>query len=56
LKGYFAPLTEILELFLDWDNRSKEYKSNIIKLVDEFRQEGLTQEDINKLEALMRID
>lgn len=56
-KGYWAPPMQITKLFIDWDNRSKEYKDRIIgylKMAEE--QEGLNEEEIKELEGLLRVD
>jgi len=56
-KGYWSPPMQIVKLFQDWDNRSKEYKDKIIKYLEQTeQQEGLTEKEINELEGLMRID
>jgi hypothetical protein len=56
-KGYYAPPSEVIKLFQDWDNRTPEYRR---KLIDEFIKirngQELTQKEIDQLEALMRID
>jgi hypothetical protein len=55
-KGYSIRPKEMIKLFLDWDQRDEEYrdllKTNLIK----GRESGLTQEEIDELEALLWID
>ena len=53
-KGYWPKLTEIVKLFMDWDNRDDEYRERIRLLV--IKKDKLTKEEIMELEALMRID
>jgi hypothetical protein len=53
-KGYFPKMTEIVKLFIDWDNRSDKYKMELMDLVK--KKDNLSEEEIMKLEALMRID
>lgn len=63
-KGYFLKPTEALKLFKDWDNRGDDYKNRMIELfeksafgeqtVENFK--GISQKEIDELEALLRID
>lgn len=56
-KGYFLRPVESLKLFADWDNRTDEYKFQIINGLRKIEsEEQLSQEDIEQLERLMRID
>lgn len=63
-KGYFMRPSEALKLFKDWTNRDLEYRRKLIALFDKSTLglqsddniNGLTQRDINELEALLRID
>ena len=65
-RGYWITPREVLKLFLDWQERDDEYRIKIIDLfkksesfdpdAPEGKQEGLTEEEINELEKLMRID
>lgn len=56
-KGYWLPPTQALRLFFDWDDRSIEYKTELIEFLNKANEgEGLTQEEIDHLERLMRID
>lgn len=56
-KGYFLRPLEALKLFIDWEKRTVEYKEKIIAYLDKTdKEEGLTQEQIDELERLMRID
>ena len=55
-KRYWLPAFQTLRLFLDWDQRSDEYREKLFEFFNKFEGDGLTQEEINELEALMRID
>ncbi len=63
-KGYFMRPMEALKLFQDWTNRGETYQTRIIELfmesahgkVSEQNPDGMTQEEIDELEALLRID
>lgn len=56
-KGYWLPPRQALSLFLDWDNRTDEYRGELISFVLRIdNDEKLTKEEINKFEALMRRD
>jgi len=63
-KGYFLKPSEALKLFVDWDNRGPEYKERMLELFgkssigekSEDNPDGMTQEEIDELEALLRID
>jgi hypothetical protein len=63
-KGYFLRPAQALKLFIDWNERGWEYQSRIIDLFthsalgaqSEENPDGMTQEEIDELEALLRID
>ncbi len=56
-KGYYTRPLQIVKLFSDWDNRGEEYKLKIIDKLKEIENgKELTQEEIDELETLMRID
>lgn len=56
-KGYFMRPMEALRLFVDWEHRDAEYRAKIIDFLTKADSgEGLSEEDINELEKLMRID
>ena len=56
-KGYWLPPTQSLKLLLDWDNRDDGYRTKIVEYLEKANEgEGLTQEEIDELEKLMRID
>ncbi len=65
-RGYWITPREVLNLFLEWQGRDDEYRLRIIDLfkksesfnpdAPEGQQGGMTEEEINELEKLMRID
>ena len=55
-KGYWMTPMQSLKLFIDWDNRDDDYRMNLIELVRKFDEHGVTKEELNDLEAMMRID
>jgi hypothetical protein len=62
-KGYFTRPLEVLKLFMEWDVRGNDYKNRMIELFKTSNirdEEGnivpMTQENIDELEALLRID
>ena len=56
-KGYWLPPTHVLTLFEDWDSRSGEYKSKLYDYLAKANEgKGLTKEQVDELEELMRID
>ena len=55
-KGYWMTPFESLKLFINWENRDDSYRMKIIDMVKKFEDNGITKEEIEKLEALMRID
>ncbi|MCK9596754.1 hypothetical protein M0R19_06180 [Candidatus Pacearchaeota archaeon] len=56
-KGYFMRPIEALRLFSDWNNRDDEYRTKIIEFLTKSDSgNGLTQEEVDELESLMRID
>jgi hypothetical protein len=64
-KGYYVSLMEIVKLFLDWENRSEEYRMNLRTLVEKaatYNKEnienpgGLTEEERALLYKLFSID
>jgi len=56
-KGYFLRPMEAMKLFMDWDNRSNEYKSQLVEFFDKSRTEDKwTREEIDQLEVLLRVD
>lgn len=52
-KGYWIRPSECIKLFKDWDERNPEYKERMIAL---FKQDSLSQKEIDELESLLRID
>lgn len=56
-KGYFLRPFECLKLFIDWSNRDQDYRDKLIEfLTKASAEDGLTKEDVEELEAMMRID
>lgn len=63
-KGYFLRPIEALRLFTNWTDRGATYQSRIIELFSESglgkksekNPDGITQEEIDELESLLRID
>ncbi len=56
-KGYWLPPTHVLTLFEDWDSRSENYKSKLYDYLAKANEgKGLTKEQVDELEELMRID
>jgi len=58
-KGYFLPLAETVKLFLDWDERTPEYKDKLIEMIGKMKGvDGVEpkKEDIEELEKLMHVD
>jgi len=53
-KGYNTGPAELIKLFADWDRRSLEYRERIVELFSKIGE--LTQEEIDQLERLLRID
>lgn len=52
-KGYSFPLIESIKIFQDWEQRPIEYRSRLIELAE---SESLSPQEIEELEALLRID
>jgi hypothetical protein len=56
-KGYYMRPMETLKLFVDWTNRDEEYRQKIIAFLEKSEgPDGLTNEEIEEFEAMMRID
>jgi len=63
-KGYFLKPAEALKLFLDWTDRGDDYRKRMVELFQESAKgkataenpDGMTQQEIDELEALLRID
>lgn len=56
-KGYWLPPMQVVRLFLDWDERPFDWKSRLLNFLRSAESgEGLTQKDIDELEAMMRVD
>jgi hypothetical protein len=56
-KGYWLRPFECLRLFLDWESRSEDYRNKLRNFLEKSAINGeFTKEEVNELEALMRID
>jgi len=56
-KGYFLRPFECLKLFIDWTDRPDEYRLKLIQFLEKAQgNDGLSQEEVDELEAMMRID
>jgi hypothetical protein len=56
-KGYWLPPLQCCRLFIDWEDRDEEYRNKIYHfLVESDKGEGLTRQEIEEMERLMRID
>jgi hypothetical protein len=56
-KGYWMKPFEVIKLFLDWDGRDQDYRDKLIHMLEESATgKKMTQEEVDELEALMRID
>ena len=56
-KGYNTRPAQIVKLFMDWDDREQSYRDTIIDFMFKANEgKGLEQEEVDHLEALMRID
>jgi len=56
-KGYFLRPFECLKLFIDWSDRPDEYRIKLLEFLEKAQEnDGLTQEEVDELEAMMRID
>jgi len=56
-KGYFLRPFECLKLFIDWSDRPAEYRIKLLQFLEKAAEnDGLTQEEVDELEAMMRID
>ncbi|KPK42095.1 MAG: hypothetical protein AMJ65_08220 [Phycisphaerae bacterium SG8_4] len=56
-KGYWLRPFEALRLFMDWDERDDEYRRTLIDFLQKAQgNDGLTKEEVDELEAMMRID
>lgn len=55
-KGYFLRPAEAMKLFADWQGRDDNYRLKIIELFQSSALGNISQEEIDELERLMRID
>lgn len=52
-KGFWIPASQAIKLFADWEMRPNSYKE---KIMDFFSKTEFSQEEVDMLEKLMRID
>jgi len=55
-KGYWAPPSQLVKLFVDWESRPDEYRTRILELFRTSQLGNISEDEINELEALLRID
>jgi hypothetical protein len=56
-KGYYLRPFESLKLFIDWSNRTDDYRAELVGFLEKADEgDGLTREEVDELEKLMRID
>jgi hypothetical protein len=55
-KGYYMRPIESMKLFQDWQNRPEEYRQRIIQLFGDGKMGSLSKQEVDELEALLRVD
>ncbi len=55
-KQYYMRPAEALKLFVDWDGRDDEYRQRMIELFSTSKMGKMSKEEIDELEALLRVD
>ena len=56
-RGYWLPPMQAARLFMDWDRRDEDYRFRLLDFIEKTSKgEGLTQEEVDELEEMMRID
>jgi hypothetical protein len=55
-KGYWMRPSEAIRLFMDWNDRGEEYQLHLFNAFKKSEMGKMSQEDIDELEALLRID
>jgi hypothetical protein len=55
-KGYHMRPAEVIKLYADWDNRDASYRSRMLDLFTSSVFGEVTDEEVNELERLLRID
>lgn len=55
-KGYYMGPAEALKLFQDWDGRGEDYKRKMAELFLTSQMGQITQQQIDELEGLLRVD
>jgi len=55
-KGYYMRPIEAIKLFVDWQGRSDEYRQRMADLFSQGKMGKLTKQEVDELEALLRVD
>lgn len=55
-KGYYLRPAEAMKLFVDWDARDDDYRMRIVNLFKKSNLGDITEQEVNELEVLLRID
>jgi len=55
LKGYWPPSSLIVKILQDWNDREDSYKEEIIEFFKKAEEDKLSQEEIDKVERLLRL-
>lgn len=55
-KGYYMRPVEALKLFADWERRTPEYRQRMYELFNTGEMGKLSKQEIDELEALLRVD
>lgn len=55
-KGYYCRPAEAMKLFIDWQNRSPDYKAGILKLFEKGNLGEITKGEVEELEKLLHVD
>jgi hypothetical protein len=55
-KGYYMRPIEAIKLFADWEGRTQEYRSRMNDLFSHGEMGKLSKQEIDELEALLRVD
>lgn len=56
-KGYYTRPLQVYRLFNDWDHRSDDYREKLAEFLQKSEEgRGMSQQEVDELEELMRID